>query len=127
MEPIRVLVVDDNRAHAEGLVELLGLAGFAASHVATGAEGIEYARKLAIDATLLDVNLPDMLGFEVCRRLRRDPRTANIAIIFHTGSSPLPADKHDWDAFLTYPVQTSDVYAVIRGCVERRRRGALTR
>jgi two-component system NtrC family sensor kinase len=127
MEPLRVLVVDDNQAHADGLVELLGLAGFEASRVETGAEGIEFARKLALDAVLLDVNLPDMLGFEVCQRLRSDPRTAHIAVIFHTGSSPLPSDKHDWDAILTYPVQMSDVYAAVRGCVERRRRGVMAK
>ncbi len=118
---LKVLVIDDNEAHAEGLAELLGLAGFEATHVLTGSEGIETARTLAVDAVLLDMNLPDMNGFEVCRRLRRDPRTTNIAVIFHTAQGSVPGARHEGDAFLTYPVAMSEVYAVIRDSVERRR------
>jgi CheY-like chemotaxis protein len=118
---LRVLVIDDNKAHAEGLAELLGLAGFEASHVLTGGEGIESARRLGVDAVLLDMNLPDMNGFEVCRRLRRDPRTAYIAVVFHTAQGSVPGARHEGDAFLTYPVAMSEVYSVIRDSVARRR------
>jgi DNA-binding response OmpR family regulator len=118
---LKVLVIDDNKAHAEGLAELLGMSGFDASHVLTGAEGIEAARTLAVDAVLLDMNLPDMNGFEVCRRLRRDPRTAHIAVVFHTAQGSVPGARHEGDAFLTYPVAMSEVYSTIRGSVERRK------
>jgi DNA-binding response OmpR family regulator len=120
---IRVLVIDDNKPHAEGLAELLQLAGFEASFVLTGNEGLESARKLSVDAVLLDMNLPDMSGFEVCRRLRRDPMTAYIAVVFHTAQGSVPGARHEGDAFLTYPVAMSEVYSVIRSCVARRRRG----
>jgi DNA-binding response OmpR family regulator len=118
---LRVLVIDDNKAHAEGLAELLALAGFEASHSLTGGDGIDFARTHPVDAVLLDMNLPDMNGFEVCRRLRRDPRTANIAVVFHTAQGSVPGARHEGDAFLTYPVAMSEVYSVIRGSVERRR------
>jgi DNA-binding response OmpR family regulator len=118
---LRVLVIDDNEAHAEGLAELLQLAGFEASCVFTGGEGIDFAQKNPLDAVLLDMNLPDMNGFEVCRKLRRDPRTVNIAIIFHTAQGSVPGARHEGDAFLTYPVAMSEVYSVIRSSVERRR------
>jgi DNA-binding response OmpR family regulator len=118
---LKVLVIDDNEAHAEGLAELLGLAGFEATHVLTGAGGIETARRLSVDAVLLDMNLPDMNGFEVCRRLRRDPQTTNIAVVFHTAQGSVPGARHEGDAFLTYPVAMSEVYSVIRASVERRR------
>jgi CheY-like chemotaxis protein len=122
---LKVLVIDDNKAHAEGLAELLGLAGFEAWHVLTGSEGLEYARKLEVDAVLLDMNLPDMNGFEVCRRLRRDPKTAYIAIVFHTAQGSVPGARHEGDAFLSYPVAMSEVYSVIRSSVQRRRGGSL--
>jgi DNA-binding response OmpR family regulator len=118
---LRVLVIDDNKAHAEGLAELLGLAGFEAWHVLTGAEGIESARALNVDAVLLDMNLPDMNGFEVCRRLRRDLRTAHVAVVFHTAQGSVPGARHEGDAFLTYPVAMPEVYATIRNSVERRK------
>jgi DNA-binding response OmpR family regulator len=118
---LKVLVIDDNEAHAEGLAELLGLSGFEAWHVLTGREGIEAAHTLAVDAVLLDMNLPDMNGFEVCRRLRRDPRTAGIAVVFHTAQGSVPGARHEGDAFLTYPVAMSEVYATIRRSIERRK------
>ena len=118
---LKVLVIDDNQAHAEGLAELLQMAGFEASHALTGGEGIEAARNLAVDAVLLDMNLPDLNGFEVCRRLRRDPRTAGIAVVFHTAQGSVPGARHEGDAFLTYPVAMSEVYSTIRSSIERRR------
>ena len=82
MDAIRVLVIDDNEAHAEGLAELLNLAGFESYHALTGNEGVDLAQVLDIDAILLDMNLTDMTGYDVCHELRKDPRTANIAIVF---------------------------------------------
>ena len=118
---LKVLVIDDNQAHSEGLAELLQLAGFEASYVLTGGEGLEAARRLSVDAVLLDMNLPDMNGFEVCRRLRREPRTAGIAVIFHTAQGSVPGARHEGDAFLTYPVAMNEVYSTIRNSIERRR------
>jgi DNA-binding response OmpR family regulator len=119
---IKVLVIDDNKNHAEGLAELLQLAGFDASCVLTGGEGVEQARARGVDAVLLDMNLPDMNGFEVCRRLRNDARTAHVAVVFHTAQGSVPGPRHPGDAFLTYPVAMTEVYSVIRASVERRRR-----
>jgi len=121
MEKIKVLVVDDNKAHAEGLAELLGLSGFDSSFVLTGLDAVEIAEQQSVDAVLLDMGLPDIKGYEVCRRLRINPVTANVAIIFHSGSQPLPLRDYEADAFLNYPISTVEVFAVIRGCVERRR------
>ena len=121
MGKIKVLVVDDNKAHAEGLAELLGLSGFDSSFVLTGLDAIKMAEQLSVDAVLLDMGLPDIKGYEVCRRLRIHPVTANVAVIFHSGSQPLPLRDYEADAFLNYPISTVEVFAVIRGCVERRR------
>ena len=123
MEKIRVLVVDDNKAHVEGLAELLELSGFDSSFVLTGLDAIKMAEQLSVDAVLLDVGLPDIKGHEVCRRLRINPVTANVAVIFHSGSQPVPLRDYEADAFLTYPISKVEVFAVIRGCVERRKAG----
>ena len=79
------------------------------------------AEQLSVDAVLLDMGLPDIKGYEVCTRLRITPVTANVAVIFHSGSQPLPFRDYEADAFLNYPISTREVFAVIRGCVERRR------
>ncbi len=97
MQSIKVLVIDDNKAHAEGLAELLELSGFGCTSAGTGLEGLDMAERLAVDAVLLDMDLPDIEGIEVCRRLRSNPVTTNVAVIFHTGSQPSPGMQHDAD------------------------------
>lgn len=119
---IRVLVIDDNEAHAQGLAELLALSGFRASYSTTGKKGLELALSQSVDAVLLDLNLPDMSGYEICHRLRSEPATANVAIIFHTAADSTGVD-HQGDAFLTYPVEMGHICHVIQGCVARRKIG----
>ncbi len=119
MSLIKVLVIDDREAHASGLAELLQLSGFDASYVTSGFRGLEYLVDDPVDAVLLDIQLPDLDGYEVCRRLRSDARTSNVAVIFHSAAEPA-GTGHDGDAFLTYPVETSHIGNVIRGCVARR-------
>ncbi len=118
---LRVLVIDDNPAHSEGLAELLQLSGFEATNVLTGGAGIAYALTHPLDAVILDMNLPDMNGFAVCRALRRDPRTAEIAVVFHSAQGSVPGARHEGDAYLNYPVAMSELYATIRNSVAKRR------
>lgn len=118
---LRVLVIDDNKAYSEGLAELLQLAGFEATNVLTGGDGLDFARNNPLDAVILDMNLPDTNGFAVCRALRRDPRTANIAVVFHSAQGSVPGSRHEGDAYLHYPVALSEVSSIIRNSVERRR------
>ena len=118
---LKVLVIDDNLPYAAGLAELLELGGFSASYVLTGEDGIESTYRLGVDAVILDMNLPDINGFEVCRRLRRDPRTAHVAVIFHTTKGSVPGARHEADAFLGFPIPMDQVYTVIRRTVEQRR------
>ncbi len=117
----RVLVINDQKALAEGLAELLSIAGFDALHAATGQQGFDLAVESEVDAVLLDIGLPDMSGWDVCRLLRSDPRTAYVAIVIHTGSGAGPSDMADADAFLIYPISLSEMTPVILGSIERRR------
>ena len=119
--PLSVLVIDDNQAQGDGLAELLGLRDFNAKWVSTGQAGLDYAAQHPIDVVLLDMDLPDIAGPEVCRRLRSDRRMDQTAIIYHTGSKPARGEKYGGDAFLTFPISFEELFAVIRGSVMRRR------
>jgi two-component system, OmpR family, phosphate regulon response regulator OmpR len=66
----RVLIIDDDRALAEMLVEYLRPRGIAADTAADATRGLSMLARTAYDAVVLDVMLPDLDGFEVCRRLR---------------------------------------------------------
>ena len=69
-ERVRVLVVEDEPKLGRLLCRALSEHGHVADHVGTGAEGVSAAMTQAYDAVVLDVMLPDIDGFEVCRRLR---------------------------------------------------------
>ena len=68
--PAHLLIVEDDPAIARSLREGLEREGYRVTHAATGADGIAYAQAHPPQLIILDVRLPDMLGFDVCRRLR---------------------------------------------------------
>lgn len=83
----RILVVDDEPDILE-LVEFnLKQAGYAVSTAADGAGGLKQARTRAFDLIVLDVMLPEMDGFEVCKTLRQDAATARIPVIMLTAKA----------------------------------------
>ena len=75
----KVLHVDDSRTARHLIREILHEAGFEVVEAGTGKEALALAADLP-DLILLDINLPDMSGLEVCRKLRADPTTAAIPI-----------------------------------------------
>lgn len=68
----RILVIDDDREMADLLAQSLAAEGFDLTSAQSGEEGIELGRNKMPELILLDVNLPDVNGFEVLRRLRRE-------------------------------------------------------
>jgi PAS domain S-box-containing protein len=81
----RVLIVDDVRDNADSLGALLRTLGHEAHVVYDGAKAIELADMLRPDAMLLDLGMPGMDGFEVCRRLRQQPWGKPILMVALTG------------------------------------------
>ena len=75
-----VLVVDDNPTTRYATVRVLRSAGFNTMEAAAGAEALELADYVA--AVVLDVHLPDLLGFEVCRLLRARAATASLPVVY---------------------------------------------
>ena len=81
----RMLVVEDDRDTAEMLAAYFEAQGYDVTHVAWGADAVRQAQEGATpDLILLDIRLPDMDGFEVCKRLRSHRRTQFVPIIFLT-------------------------------------------
>lgn len=83
--PGRILIVEDEYAVAENLQALLTAKGCEATVVSDGAEAVARARQDKPDLLLLDIMLPKMGGFDVCRILKSDPSTREIKIIMITG------------------------------------------
>lgn len=81
----KILIVEDELDIAENLQALLAAKGYAVTLAHDGTEGINAARKEVPDLLLLDVMLPKMGGFDVCRLLKADPATKKIRIVMVTG------------------------------------------
>lgn len=79
-----VLIIEDSSAQALAKLLLLEDSGLRVLWARNGWEGLEMAGRFAPDAIVLDVEMPEIDGFEVCRRLKTDPQTANIPVIMHT-------------------------------------------
>ena len=103
-----VLVVDDNEQNLELLVAYLEDLQCDTIAASTGVEALEIVKEKMPDLVLLDVMMPKMSGFEVCRRLKGAPQTAHIPIIMVTALSELAdierAIDSGTDDFLSKPV-----------------------
>ena len=84
-QPLRVLVVEDNRDAAESLRMLLELFGYGVTLAHTGPEGVAAAKAVLPDIVLCDIGLPGMDGFTVADTLRKTPETAAARLIAVTG------------------------------------------
>jgi CheY-like chemotaxis protein len=81
----RVLIVDDNRDAAEWLATLLSLSGHETHIALDGDHAVKAAERLLPDAILLDIGLPRIDGYEVCRRIREQPWGRGLMIVALTG------------------------------------------
>jgi signal transduction histidine kinase/CheY-like chemotaxis protein len=81
----RILVVDDNEDSAESLTVLLRLQGHLVESAHDGKHALEAAERFRPDVVLLDIGMPGMNGYEVCREIRKQPWGAAILLIAQTG------------------------------------------
>lgn len=119
-----VLIVDDNHLHQYSLGKHLGESGFAVIHAQTGAEALLLASERLPAVILLDIHLPDITGFEVCQRLKENPNTERIPVIFHsatydTQSARAQATDLGALSFLSYPIDIDHLVLVLQGVVLR--------
>jgi diguanylate cyclase (GGDEF)-like protein len=82
--PAKILVADDNRANREAMASLLEAAGYEVATAADGREALGKARAERPALIISDVLMPRMDGYELARRLRGDPATQSIALVFYT-------------------------------------------
>lgn len=116
--PAKVLVVDDNPQNLELLVAYLEEVDCKVSSASEGPKALEMIKSDAPDIILLDVMMPKMSGFEVCRRLKNDPATADIPVIMVTALNELGdierAIDSGTDDFLSKPVNKWELVTRVR-------------
>jgi DNA-binding NtrC family response regulator len=113
-----VLVVDDDAASLSALFECLRRAGYRVLVAQDGRSALERAANGKPSLILLDVMMPDLDGFETCRRLKGDVATADIPVLFLTALSDTQEKLKGFDAgavdYLTKPFQWEEVLARVR-------------
>ncbi|MDP2994326.1 MAG: response regulator, partial [Anaerolineales bacterium] len=77
-----ILIVDDLPENVTLLSRILANQGYTVKTAGNGAQAIDYAQTSSPDLILLDINMPEMDGFETCVRLKKDVRTRDIPVIF---------------------------------------------
>jgi DNA-binding response OmpR family regulator len=120
-----ILVVDDDDALCELLSELLRRAGYAVQVVATGEEGARAAEAGPPALAILDVCLPGLSGYELCRRLRASYGDA-VPILFVSGERTEPVDRVaglllGGDDYLVKPFAPDELLARVGSLLRRRR------
>ncbi|KQT48841.1 response regulator PleD [Aureimonas sp. Leaf454] len=114
----RILVVDDMDVNLRLLEARLNAEYYEVALARSGAEALAICASQAVDLVLLDVMMPNMDGYEVCRRLKRDPRTRHLPIVLITALNS-PADRVTGleagaDDFLTKPVRDLQLFSRVR-------------
>lgn len=114
----QVLVIDDDAEMNRMVGAYAQLMGFDYLAALSGAAGLEMARRSLPAVVLLDVMLPDLDGFEICRRLRSDQRTAAMPVILLTAFHDDEAERRGREAgasdYITKPFDPDQLIDAIK-------------
>lgn len=124
--PDRILIVDDNAATRYSVRRVLEHHGFGVEEAGTGGEGLQRLAEQNFGAVVLDVNLPDMSGFDVVRALRADERRQLLPVLHVSAASIATGDlitglNAGADAYLIHPVDPDVLLATLRSLLRARR------
>ena len=126
----RLLIVEDDNDIANMLKIYFGSLGYEADVAARGSVALEKTHQVLPHLIVLDIMLPDIDGYEVCRRLRQSTRTSHIPVIFLTQkderSDKLQGLELGADDYITKPFDIEELKLRVQGAIRRSEREALT-
>lgn len=126
----RILIIDDQEPTRYIFRRILSRAGYNVEEASTGRDGLAKAM-LSPDLIISDVNLPDMLGYDVCRRLKSNPLTLSIPVLqisasFVSDESMVQALEGGADSYLTQPIEPTVLLASVNALLRLRKAEALS-
>lgn len=113
-----ILIVDDSRAKRYLLSTWLRRAGYGVTEAENGATCLEVLARGGVDAVVLDINLPDLNGYEVCERIKSNPDLAALPVLHISATAIDVADRTQGlsrgaDAYLAEPIEPDELVATI--------------
>ena len=116
--PAKILVVDDTPKNVKLLADLLTVKGYNVVTAASGREALAQLENETPDLVLLDVVMPEMSGYDVCRKIRENPNTQILPVVMVTALDPAEERIKGLDAgaddFLTKPINRAELLARVR-------------
>jgi len=114
----KILVVDDTPMNVKLLVDILSARGYAVTAAHDGEEALARVTEDVPDLVLLDIMMPGLSGYDVCRRLRAEPSTALLPVVLVTSLDPQQERVHGIEAgaddFLSKPIHQPELFARVR-------------
>jgi CheY-like chemotaxis protein len=121
----KILIADDNKLNADLLEAHLDGGEFETKIAANGEETLRLAKEWQPDVVLLDVMMPKLSGFEVCKRLRTDPATKSVGVLMVTAlDQPTDVERAvdvGTDDFLTKPINKTELLLRVRALMEAKK------
>jgi len=122
----KLLIIDDDAHLRESLAEVLELEGFECTQAGTAHSGIEAAKKVDPDVVIMDIQLPDSSGFQICQTLRK--RSRQTILIMMTGRFLSSEEKKQGfelgaDEYITKPFDLAELSIRIKQLLSRRTPG----
>ncbi len=116
--PAKILVVDDTPNNVKLLADLLTVKGYTVVTAASGPEALKQLEAERPDMVLLDVVMPEMSGYEVCRKIRQDPANEMLPVVMVTALDPgeerIKGLEAGADDFLTKPINQGELLARVK-------------
>jgi DNA-binding response OmpR family regulator len=117
----KILVVDDSAQILALATTMLKLLGYESVGVACGMDALKYLAQETPALVLLDVNLPDMDGFKICRHIKQTPATAAVPVFMvsakKTGNDAERGTKAGADEYITKPFKATEVGELINNYI----------
>ena len=124
----RLLIVDDEKDFVETIAERLGAKGFGIIKAFNGVEGLEKVHAERPDLIILDVTMPEMNGYDMCRKLKTDENFRNIPVIMLTARfQPNDIDfgkEMGADAYMTKPLELDHLLDQVKTLLRTNKRNA---